>query len=81
MERNIPQPDSGHRLGQPGVFLDKEGGGRILDYVGIITSLKQTMNDYTNGEKHNYGNADIRDASPSGRATRLSTALLALFTS
>jgi type I restriction enzyme R subunit len=40
------------------VYKDKEGG-LVVDYVGIASALKQAMNDYTNRDKHNYGDTDI----------------------
>lgn len=39
-------------------YKDKEGG-LVVDYVGIASALKQAMNDYTNRDKHNYGDTDI----------------------
>ncbi len=43
------------------VFKDKEGG-LIVDYVGIVSALKQAMNDYTDRDKKNYGETDILKA-------------------
>lgn len=40
------------------VFAGKEGG-LIVDYVGIISALKQAMKDYTVRDKKNYGDMDI----------------------
>lgn len=40
------------------VFAGKEGG-LIVDYVGIISALKQAMQDYTVRDKENYGDMDI----------------------
>ena len=40
------------------VYKDKTGG-LVVDYVGIASALKQAMNDYTNRDKHNYGDTDI----------------------
>ena len=40
------------------VFQDKEGG-LIVDYVGIVSALKQAMNDYTARDKKTYGDTDI----------------------
>ena len=40
------------------VFKDKEGG-LVVDYVGIASSLKQAMNDYTVRDRENYGEMDI----------------------
>lgn len=40
------------------VFAGKEGG-LIVDYVGIISALKQAMKDYTVRDKENYGDMDI----------------------
>ena len=57
------KPMSGHNLMQAiarvnRVYEDKEGG-LAVDYVGIAAALKQAMNDYTNRDKHNYGDMDI----------------------
>lgn len=59
----VYKPMSGHNLMQAiarvnRVYKDKEGG-LVVDYVGIASALKQAMNDYTNRDKHNYGNTDI----------------------
>lgn len=59
----VYKPMAGHNLMQAiarvnRVYKDKEGG-LIVDYVGIASALKQAMNDYTNRDKHNYGNTDI----------------------
>lgn len=40
------------------VFKDKEGG-LVVDYVGIASSLKQAMNDYTVRDRQNYGEMDV----------------------
>lgn len=62
----VYKPMEGHNLMQAiarvnRVFKDKEGG-LIVDYVGIAAALKQAMNDYTNRDKTNYGNTDIKSA-------------------
>lgn len=62
----VYKPMAGHNLMQAiarvnRVFADKEGG-LIVDYVGIASALKQAMNDYTNRDKQNYGNTDIKSA-------------------
>lgn len=59
----VYKPMSGHNLMQAiarvnRVYKDKEGG-LVVDYVGIASALKQAMNDYTNRDKHNYGDTDI----------------------
>ena len=41
------------------VFPDKEGG-LVVDYVGIASALKQAMQDYTNRDKKQFGDPDIR---------------------
>ena len=41
------------------VFPDKEGG-LVVDYVGIAGALKQAMQDYTNRDKKQFGDPDIR---------------------
>ena len=40
------------------VYKDKEGG-LVVDYVGIASSLKQAMNDYTVRDRENYGEMDV----------------------
>jgi len=59
----IYKPMAGHNLMQAiarvnRVCKDKEGG-LVVDYVGIASALKQAMNDYTNRDRHNYGEQDI----------------------
>ena len=59
----VYKPMTGHNLMQAiarvnRVYKDKEGG-LVVDYVGIASALKQAMNDYTNRDKHNYGDTDI----------------------
>ena len=59
----VYKPMAGHNLMQAiarvnRVFRDKEGG-LVVDYVGIATALKQAMNDYTSGDKKNYGDTDV----------------------
>ena len=59
----VYKPMAGHNLMQAiarvnRVYQDKEGG-LVVDYVGIASALKQAMNDYTNRDKHNYGDTDI----------------------
>ncbi len=59
----VYKPMSGHNLMQAiarvnRVFKGKEGG-LVVDYVGIAAALKQAMNDYTNRDKKNYGDADV----------------------
>ena len=41
------------------VFPEKEGG-LVVDYVGIAGALKQAMQDYTNRDKKQFGDPDIR---------------------
>jgi type I restriction enzyme R subunit len=59
----VYKPMMGHNLMQAiarvnRVYKDKEGG-LVVDYVGIASALKQAMNDYTNRDKHNYGDTNI----------------------
>lgn len=59
----VYKPMSGHNLMQAiarvnRVFRDKEGG-LVVDYVGIASTLKQAMNDYTSRDKKNYGDTDV----------------------
>lgn len=61
----VYKPMAGHNLMQAiarvnRVFQDKEGG-LVVDYVGIASALKQAMNDYTNRDKSNYGDTDIKN--------------------
>ncbi|MEA4921707.1 MAG: type I restriction endonuclease subunit R [Clostridiaceae bacterium] len=61
----VYKPMAGHNLMQAiarvnRVFTDKEGG-LVVDYVGIASALKQAMNDYTNRDKSNYSNTDIKN--------------------
>lgn len=63
----VYKPMSGHNLMQAiarvnRVFRDKEGG-RVVDYVGIATALKQAMNDYTARDKKYYGDTDVAKVS------------------
>ncbi|MDR1015536.1 MAG: type I restriction endonuclease subunit R [Coriobacteriales bacterium] len=57
------KPMAGHNLMQAiarvnRVYKDKEGG-LVVDYVGIASALKQAMNDYTNRDRHNYGDTNV----------------------
>ena len=59
----VYKPMAGHNLMQAiarvnRVYKNKEGG-LIVDYVGIVSALRQAMNDYTNRDKQNYGEQDI----------------------
>ncbi|MCD7825859.1 MAG: type I restriction endonuclease subunit R [Clostridiaceae bacterium] len=59
----VYKPMNGHNLMQAiarvnRVFRDKEGG-LVVDYVGIVSALKQAMNDYTVRDKKNYGDTDV----------------------
>lgn len=59
----VYKPMKGHNLMQAiarvnRVYKEKEGG-LVVDYVGIASALKQAMNDYTNRDKHNYGDTNI----------------------
>jgi len=61
----VYKPMAGHNLMQAiarvnRVFQDKEGG-LVVDYVGIASALKQAMNDYTNRDKSNFGDTDIKN--------------------
>ncbi|MDR3077009.1 MAG: DUF3387 domain-containing protein [Synergistaceae bacterium] len=67
----VYKPMAGHNLMQAiarvnRVFSHKIGdtvvhkeGGLVVDYVGIASALKQAMNDYTNRDRHNYGDTDV----------------------
>ncbi|MFA6619148.1 MAG: type I restriction endonuclease subunit R [Candidatus Neomarinimicrobiota bacterium] len=62
----IYKPMQGHTLMQAiarvnRVYKDKEGG-LIVDYVGIASSLKQAMKDYTDRDKEHIGNNDIGES-------------------
>jgi type I restriction enzyme R subunit len=59
----VYKPMVGHNLMQAiarvnRVYKDKEGG-LVVDYIGIASALKQAMNDYTNRDRHNYGDTDV----------------------
>lgn len=59
----VYKPMSGHNLMQSiarvnRVFPGKEGG-LIVDYVGIAQALKSAMQQYTNRDRHRFGDPDI----------------------
>lgn len=59
----VYKPMSGHNLMQAiarvnRVFPSKEGG-LIVDYVGIAQALKSAMQQYTNRDRHRFGDPDI----------------------
>lgn len=59
----VYKPMSGHSLMQAiarvnRVFPGKEGG-LIVDYVGIAQALKSAMQQYTNRDRHRFGDPDI----------------------
>ena len=59
----VYKPMSGHNLMQAiarvnRVFPGKEGG-LIVDYVGIAQALKGAMQQYTNRDRHRFGDPDI----------------------
>lgn len=59
----VYKPMSGHNLMQAiarvnRVFPGKEGG-LIVDYVGIVQALKSAMQQYTNRDRHRFGDPDI----------------------
>lgn len=59
----VYKPMSGHNLMQAiarvnRVFPGKEGG-LIVDYVGIAQALKNAMQQYTNRDRHRFGDPDI----------------------
>ena len=59
----VYKPMSGHNLMQAiarvnRVFPGKEGG-LIVDYVGISQALKSAMQQYTNRDRHRFGDPDI----------------------
>jgi len=60
----VYKPMKGHNLMQAiarvnRVFPEKEGG-LIVDYVGIAQALKQAMLDYTNRDRKQFGDPDIK---------------------
>ena len=62
----IYKPMKGHNLMQAiarvnRVFKDKEGG-LVVDYIGIASALKEAMSNYTQNDKKQLENADIRDS-------------------
>lgn len=59
------KPMKGHNLMQAiarvnRVYKGKEGG-LVVDYIGIVSALKQAMKDYTSRDQNNYGNMDIAE--------------------
>lgn len=59
----VYKPMGGHNLMQAiarvnRVFPGKEGG-LIVDYVGIAQALKSAMQQYTNRDRHRFGDPDI----------------------
>lgn len=59
----VYKPMSGHNLMQAiarvnRVFPGKEGG-LIVDYIGIAQALKSAMQQYTNRDRHRFGDPDI----------------------
>ena len=59
----IYKPLSGHNLMQTisrvnRVYKDKEGG-LIVDYIGLASSLKEALSNYTKRDNERYGNLDI----------------------
>ena len=62
----VYKPMFGHNLMQAiarvnRAFRDKEGG-LVVDYMGIAAALKPDMNDYTVGDKKNYGHPNVSKA-------------------
>ena len=60
----VYKPMKGHNLMQAiarvnRVFPEKEGG-LVVDYVGIAQALKQAMLDYTQRDRKQFGDPDIR---------------------
>ncbi|MBQ9813675.1 MAG: type I restriction endonuclease subunit R [Thermoguttaceae bacterium] len=61
----VYKPMSGHNLMQAiarvnRVYKDKEGG-LIVDYVGLMSALKNAMRDYTRRDRENFDEMDIAD--------------------
>lgn len=59
----VYKPMTGHNLMQAiarvnRVFPEKEGG-LVVDYIGIASALKHAMKEFTDRDRHNYGNTDI----------------------
>lgn len=59
----VYKPMSGHNLMQAiarvnRVFPGKEGG-LIVDYVGVAQALKSAMQQYTNRDRHRFGDPDV----------------------
>lgn len=57
------KPMKGHNLMQAIARVNRvcrgKEGGLVVDYIGIANALKRAMKDYTNRDRHNYGNMDI----------------------
>ncbi len=61
----VYKPMCGHNLMQAiarvnRVFHGKQGG-LVVDYIGIARALKEAMHDYTNRDRENFGNPDIKE--------------------
>src|SRR5574344_2668624 len=61
----VYKPMTGHNLMQAiarvnRVFPEKEGG-LVVDYIGIASALKHAMKEFTDRDKHNYGNTNIAE--------------------
>lgn len=61
----VYKPMAGHNLMQAiarvnRVFHGKQGG-LVVDYIGIAKALKEAMHDYTNRDRENFGNSNIRE--------------------
>ncbi len=59
----VYKPMQGHNLMQAiarvnRVFEDKQGG-LVVDYIGIASSLKKAMKEYTDNDRKNYGDTDV----------------------
>ena len=62
----IYKPLSGHNLMQTisrvnRAYKDKEGG-LIVDYIGLASSLKEALSNYTKRDNERYGKLDIEES-------------------
>ena len=60
----VYKPMAGHNLMQAIARVNrvfpKKAGGLVVDYIGIAKALKLAMRDYTNNDRKNFGNPDIK---------------------
>ena len=59
------KPMSGHNLMQAIARVNRvfkhKAGGLVVDYIGIAKALKEAMHDYTQRDRANFGNPNIKE--------------------